>query len=216
MCKRVSRNLFTHSTSTAKFQARAAWLKRKTDSQYNNHVGAGFARPITQNTPTMYNPEIHHRRTIRLQEYDYSSDGLYFITICTHQHKTILGKNIDGQMTLSRSGEIIEKVWNELNIKFPNIICHEYTIMPNHLHGIIQIKNDIVGGQTPPLQQTTLGNIIAFFKYKTTKQVNSDTPLWQRNYYEHIIRNQQAYEEIAAYIIENPINWRNDKLYIEQ
>ena len=137
----------------------------------------------------MYNPEIHHRRTIRLQEYDYSSDGLYFITICTHQHKTTLGKNIDGQMTLSRSGEIIEKVWNELNIKFPNIICHEYTIMPNHLHGIIQIKNDIVGGQTPPLQQTTLGNII---------------------------RNQQAYEEIAAYIIENPINWRNDKLYIEQ
>ena len=164
----------------------------------------------------MYNPEIHHRRTIRLQEYDYSSDGLYFITICTHQHKTTLGKNIDGQMTLSRSGEIIEKVWNELNTKFPNIICHEYTIMPNHLHGIIQIKNDIVGGQTPPLQQTTLGNIIAFFKYKTTKQVNSDTPLWQRNYYEHIIRNQQAYEEIAAYIIENPINWRNDKLYIEQ
>lgn len=164
----------------------------------------------------MYNPEIHHRRTIRLQEYDYSSDGLYFITICTHQHKTTLGKNIDGQMTLSRSGEIIEKVWNELNTKFPNIICHEYTIMPNHLHGIIQIKNDIVGEQTPPLQQTTLGNIIAFFKYKTTKQVNSDTPLWQRNYYEHIIRNQQAYEEIAAYIIENPINWRNDKLYIEQ
>jgi REP element-mobilizing transposase RayT len=119
-------------------------------------------------------------------------------------------------MTLSRSGEIIEKVWNELNTKFPNIICHEYTIMPNHLHGIIQIKNDIVGGQTPPLQQTTLGNIIAFFKYKTTKQVNSDTPLWQRNYYEHIIRNQQAYEEIAAYIIENPINWRNDKLYKEE
>ena len=150
----------------------------------------------------MYNPEIHHRRTIRLQEYDYSSDGLYFITICTHQHKTILGKNIDGQMTLSRSGEIIEKVWNELNTKFPNIICHEYTIMPNHLHGIIQIKNDIVGGQTPPLQQTTLGNIIAFFKYKTTKQVNSDTPLWQRNYYEHIIRNQQAYEEIAANKLE--------------
>ena len=164
----------------------------------------------------MYNPEIHHRRTIRLQEYDYSSDGLYFITICTHQHKTTLGKNIDGQMTLSRSGEIIEKVWNELNTKFPNIICHEYTIMPNHFHGIIQINNDIKGGPTPPLQQTTLGNIIAFFKYKTTKQVNSDTPLWQRNYYEHIIRNQQAYEEIAAYIIENPINWRNDKLYKEE
>jgi REP element-mobilizing transposase RayT len=212
----VSGNLFTHSTSTAKFQARAAWLKRKTDSQYNNHVGAGFARPITQNTPTMYNPEIHHRRTIRLQEYDYSSNGLYFVTICTHGHKNIFGKIVDGNIVLSNKGKVAEEVWHDLNKKYPQVICHEYSIMPNHFHGIIQINNDYQGGQTPPLPQTKLGNIIAFFKYRTSKIINSDTPIWQRNYYEHIIRNQQGYEEIVAYIVENPLNWKNDKLYNEK
>ena len=163
----------------------------------------------------MYDPEIHHRRTIRLQEYDYSADGLYFITICTYQHRNILGKIIDNKVTLSHKGEIVKQVWHELNTKFPNIFCHEYVIMPNHFHGIIQIRNDFEGGQTPPLRRIKLGNVIAFFKYRTTKLINSGITFWQRNYYEHIIRNQHSYEEIAAYIIENPLNWKNDQLYKE-
>lgn len=174
----------------------------------------GLPPPCTRRIKTMYNPEIHHRRTIRLQEYDYSSAGMYFVIICTHQHKTTLGKINDDQMELNQNGRIVEQIWNELNIKYPNIHCHEYCIMPNHFHGIIQIKDDVKGGQTPPLR-TTLGNIIAFFKYQTTKRINKGIPFWQRNYYEHIIRNQQAYEEIAAYIIENPTKWIHDKLYIE-
>lgn len=164
----------------------------------------------------MYNPEIHHRRTIRLQEYDYSSDGLYFVTICTYQHKTTLGKINNGQIELNQNGKIVEQAWNKLNIKYPNTLYHEYCIMPNHFHGIIQIKNDFEGGQTPPLQQTKLGKIIAFFKHQTTKRINQGTPFWQRNYYEHIIRNQEAYEEISAYIIENPTKWIDDKLYKEE
>ena len=164
----------------------------------------------------MYNPEIHHRRTIRLQEYDYSSDGLYFVTICTHGHKNIFGKIVDSNLVLSDKGKVVELVWKELSNKYPQVVCHEYTIMPNHFHGIIQIDNYCQGGQTPPLQQTKLGNIIAFFKYRTAKIINSDSRLWQRNYYEHIIRNQQSYEEITAYVIENPINWRSDKLYNEE
>ena len=170
-------------------------------------------RPYSVTNNNMYNPEIHHRRSIRLQEYDYSSDGLYFVTICTHGHKNIFGKIVDGNIVLSNKGKVAEEVWHDLNKKYPQVICHEYSIMPNHFHGIIQINNDYQGGQTPPLPQTKLGNIIAFFKYRTSKIINSDTPIWQRNYYEHIIRNQQGYEEIAAYIIENPLNWKNDKLY---
>ena len=85
--------------------------------------------------------------------------------------------------------------------------------MPNHIHGIIQIEERIQGGPTPPLRKTTLGNILAYYKYRTTKQLDQRIPLWQRNYYEHIIRNQQSYEEIAAYIVENPVHWKRDKLY---
>ncbi|MBR5599774.1 MAG: transposase [Bacteroidaceae bacterium] len=164
----------------------------------------------------MYNPEMHHRRTIRLQDYDYSSDGFYFVTICVHEHKTTLGRIIDGNILLSEKGEIVKMVWKELEDKYANIACHEYSIMPNHFHGIIQIKNDFEGGQTPPLQKPTLGSIIAYFKYRTTKLIDAGTRFWQRNYYEHIIRNQQAYDEIEAYIIENPLNWETDDLYTEQ
>ena len=186
----------------------------KTDSKQKAddvNVGAGSARP--KNKQTMYNPDIHHRRSIRLKEYDYSSEGLYFVTICSHEHKCVFGEIIDDNIILNRCGNIIDKEWKSLPQHFPNIVCHEYIIMPNHIHGIIQIEERIQGGPTPPLRKTTLGNILAYYKYRTTKQLDQRIPLWQRNYYEHIIRNQQSYEEIAAYIVENPVHWKRDKLY---
>ena len=164
--------------------------------------------------------EYPQRKLHRLKSWDYSQNGYYHITICTQNKRKVLSSvqqiGTDCVIKPSDIGKIVLSCWQKMEEVSPYIKLDYYCLMSNHLHGIIQIKNDIVGGQTPPLQQTTLGNIIAFFKYKTTKQVNSDTPLWQRNYYEHIIRNHQAYEEIAAYIIENPINWRNDKLYKEE
>lgn len=161
----------------------------------------------------MYNPDIHHRRSIRLKEYDYSSEGLYFVTLCSYEHKCIFGEIIDDNIILSNCGNVIEKEWKSLPQHFPNIVCHEYMIMPNHMHGIIQIEGCIQGGPTPPLRKITLGNILAFYKYRTTRLLDLGMPLWQRNYYEHIIRNQQSYEEIAAYIVENPVHWKQDKLY---
>ena len=179
----------------------------------------------------MYNPEIHHRRTIRLQEYDYSSDGLYFVTICTHGHRSLLGAIKDDTMLLNNAGKMVQEWFYRCEEHFPEIRCQEMVVMPNHFHCIWQIvgadrcvcpenaNKDIQGEHTG----SPLHRVVQWFKTMTTNAyINGvkqhgwppfNNRLWQRNYYEHIIRNQQGYEEIAAYIIENPLNWKNDKLY---
>ena len=183
-------------------------------------------------------PEIHHRRNLRLHEYDYSAEGLYFITICIHERKPLLGKIIDGEMFLNEIGQVIEEQYRLLGQRFPHIQCLEHVIMPNHFHCIIQITYNSVGASladalnTPetsfghpqgvPLQNATLGEIIGAFKsitaneclkiYKAKRQTMGK--FWQRNFYEHIIRNQRSYEEIAAYIVENPLRWQDDSLFI--
>ena len=180
---------------------------------------------------TMYNPEIHHRRTIRLQEYDYSSDGLYFVTICVHEHRSLLGSIKDDTMRLNDAGKMVQEWFYRCEEHFPDIKCLEMVIMPNHFHCIWQIvgadrrvcpRNDskaIMGEHAG----SPIHRVVQWFKTMTTnayiKGIKQhgwkpfNTRFWQRNYYEHIIRNQQGYEEIAAYIIENPINWESDKLY---
>ena len=179
----------------------------------------------------MYNPEIHHRRTIRLQEYDYSSDGLYFVTICVHEHRSLLVSIKDDTMHLNDAGKMVQEWFYRCEEHFPDIKCLEMVIMPNHFHCIWQIvgadrcvcpQNDsktILGEHAG----SPLHRVVQWFKTMTTnayiKGIKQhgwkpfNTRFWQRNYYEHIIRNQQGYEEIAAYIIENPINWESDKLY---
>ncbi len=86
-----------------------------------------------------YNPDIHHRKSIRLQGYDYSREGLYFITICTQRSLHLFGEIIDHKIALNDAGYMIDKWWQELKNKFPNIKLHEFIIMPNHIHGIIEI-----------------------------------------------------------------------------
>ncbi|OGI20681.1 MAG: hypothetical protein A3B68_09050 [Candidatus Melainabacteria bacterium RIFCSPHIGHO2_02_FULL_34_12] len=172
-----------------------------------------------------YNPAIHHRRSIRLKEFNYSQNGYYFITICTKNRECYLGKIINKKMTLSNEGKIVLQYWNELPNHFSNVGLDEYVIMPNHLHGIIVIENDLNndnrnaqcrGGVTPPLQHYTLGQIIAYLKYQTTKTINQfyktpGKPFWQRNYYEHIIRNESELTRIHEYIRNNPIQWEFDR-----
>lgn len=182
-----------------------------------------------------YNPNIHHRRTIRLQTYDYSNEGLYFVTICTHNRQPLFGQIVNDEMELNDAGRMVEKQYHLLEQKYSNVTCREYIVMPNHFHCIIQITdNEFVGagsacpktstnttnimhsgGQTPPLRNITLGQIVGYFKYQTTKNVNFNKRLWQRNYYEHIIRTQHSYEEIVTYILENPKRWSKDSLYIK-
>ena len=138
-----------------------------------------------------YNPTIHHRRSIRLKGYDYSQAGMYFVTICVQNHSCLFGKIVGGDMVLNDIGKIVEKCWLEIVQHYPNAILHEYIVMPNHVHGIIELTNDgndTVGAKNfSPLRGTsrTIGAIVRGFKIGVTKQLGYS--VWQRNYWENII-----------------------------
>ncbi|WP_293667529.1 transposase [uncultured Parabacteroides sp.] len=162
-----------------------------------------------------YNPDIHHRHSFRLQGYDYSQEGLYFVTICTHEHKYLFGEIKNDHMTLNNIGEIIKQTWFDLPNHIPNIILDAFCIMPNHIHGIIEITSPNVGAGSKPAQ---LSEIIRQFKTFSARKINiirkiPGTPVWQRNYYEHIIRNNHAYDNIYSYILNNPKKWNEDKMF---
>ncbi len=174
---------------------------------------------------TKYNPKIHHRRSIRLKEYDYSQEGLYFITICTHKHSFLFGKIFDGKMVLNNAGKIANKCWLGIPEHYPNTRLHEYVIMPNHIHGIIEIVVSVGANNYSPLQNgtsKTIGSMVRGYKIGVTKWFRKNVrgqdigpmpSVWQRNYYEQIIRNEQSFLKISNYIINNPTNWLNDKYY---
>lgn len=96
-----------------------------------------------QKKPMPYNPNIHHRRSIRLKGYDYSQAGLYFVTICCHNRMHLFGNVVNGGMELNDAGKIADACWMEIPNHFPNAVLHEYIVMPNHVHGIVELKTDI-------------------------------------------------------------------------
>ena len=197
-----------------------------------------------------YNPQIHHRRSIRLQDYDYSSEGAYFVTMCTQNRECLFGEIVNGQMILNEYGKIVEQCWNDLPNHYDNIALDAYVIMPDHFHGIIFIVGAIqesfnasvnsvdsvnavdsinsVGAihELPRLKQRQqqrqqqrrkmlLPKIVGRFKMNSAKKINQmrNTPgisVWQRNYYEHIIRDEKSLENIRNYIINNPLQWYYD------
>jgi REP element-mobilizing transposase RayT len=223
-----------------------------------------------------YNSNIHHRRSIRLKGYDYSQAGFYFITSCCQHRACLFGEIIeDSVIILNDAGKMIEAEWLKLPQRFNNIKLHEYVVMPNHFHAILEItaavgailvvaqnemgiqNENAVGvslvdtlcvnpsipeNQTPLVsiqtgmgiqdqigqpqglpQQKKIGDIMDAFKSITTVEyirgVNTKHWLafngrfWQRNYYEHIIRNESSYQYIVQYIIHNPSKWLEDKFY---
>ncbi len=170
------------------------------------------------------------RKSIRLSEYDYSQPGYYFITICTHQRQNLFGQIIEGKMYLNELGKIIGNQWHNIPKRFDNVQIEKFVIMPNHFHGIIHVRRGAVsapvrknnvqrtGGGTPPLRPVLLGNVIAYFKYNAAKQINlirqtPGQPVWQRNYYETVIADNNAYAAIWEYIDHNPDKWLVDKNY---
>ncbi len=182
-----------------------------------------------------YNPGIHHRRSIRLKGYDYSQPGLYFVTICTQDRLPLFGKIKNRQMVLNDAGIMVKNWWNELSNKYPNIELHRHITMPNHFHGIIQIvgadlcvcPDDERDG--PILQGEHAGSplqaMVQWFKTMTTNQYICNVKrfgwgpfkgkLWQRNYYEHIIRDEKSYNLLSEYIVNNPRNWKADTYYCQ-
>lgn len=204
-----------------------------------------------------YNPDIHHRRSIRLKGYDYSREGAYFITVCTKDKEWLFGDVINGEMQLNDMGNVALQCWKDIPKHFPNVVLDEFIVMPNHIHGIVifnvgaknispdfrddktvsSIPRDgnvaakdilpifIDGGRNrakniSPLQQhgtsMTIGSVIRGFKIGVTKWARANVAshdLWQRNYYEHIIRNEAELSKIREYIINNPLNWETDENY---
>jgi REP element-mobilizing transposase RayT len=239
-------------------------------------------------------PYIRHRRSIRLRQYDYSREGSYFVTLCSHHRLPLFGQIVGGKMQLNNIGLIIQKCWNDIPLHFPDVVLREFIIMPNHIHGIINIvkshtrtnnachvtiqpphvgarfiapncpmpenvispahhtSENIIApnphaspqnmrstdcavvwenkgainraptrkvggfsGMKNPMLRTDLARVIRWYKGRTTFECRETRNLriWQRNYYEHIIRNPRDYFHIAKYINANPVEWRKDRFY---
>lgn len=171
-------------------------------------------------------PSRHHRRSIRLQGYDYSRPGAYFVTICVQNRECLFGEIVNGQMRLNGIGKIASDSWELLGEQYDHVSLDEWVIMPNHMHGIIIITD---GNADPPLcrggsrtaptvfpSRKPIGRLIGAFKTVSTKRVNESrkTPgaqLWQRNYYEYVVRNNDELNNIRQYIMDNPIKWDTDR-----
>lgn len=186
--------------------------------------------------------KTYHRRSIRLNGYDYVQNGNYFLTLCTRNRECLFGDVRDGKMYLSNYGGLVNECWQEIPVHFPQIVLHEYVIMPNHVHGIIEINNpqstganigrctdtvgvganvvDVGANNYSPLRtpqsrphgtSRTVGSVVRGFKIGVTKQMGFSP--WQRNYYEHIIRNDESYQNIVRYMAQNPLKWEEDCFY---
>jgi REP element-mobilizing transposase RayT len=180
---------------------------------------------------------IHHRRSIRLQRYDYAQAGAYFVTICTQNRECLLGEVVDGEMILNDAGRTVQSMWDSLPDRFPFIELDQFGVMPNHVHGII-----VLTGRHPTMDDRphptlgdhkdrpykargthagTIGRVVQAFKSVTIhgygvgvrhhRWPTFDGRLWQRNYHEHIIRDEDSLNRIREYIAANPLRWELDR-----
>lgn len=211
----------------------------------------------------IFNPAIHHRRSIRLRGYDYSQAGAYFVTICTQDRTCLFGEPVDGEMQLNDAGKMIERWYVELENKFPDIQCDAFVCMPNHVHFIVVAVGSDVVADTPwantqvrpygdggecvgadlrvcptnlrvcptdqgehigsPLHGSPLPGVVQWFKTMTTNEYIRgvknqqwspfNKKLWQRNYWEHVIRDAVSLNHIRQYIMDNPVHWTTDSLH---
>ena len=177
-------------------------------------------RPYVVKTMT-HNPDKHQRRSIRLKDYDYSQAGAYFITICTYNKVYLFGEVVNGETVLNEYSKVVQEEWyRSAEIRY-EVELDAFVVMPNHIHGIATI----VGAQGlaplqhghPPLQRRlrSLSTFITGFKSAVTRRINDlrgtpYSPIWQRNYYEHVIRNEDDLDEIREYMVNNPLKWDLD------
>lgn len=173
----------------------------------------------------------HHRRSIRLKGYDYTRAGMYFVTICAWQKTCLFGEIVNDAMVLNAYGEIVESCWHELPEHYQNVELDEMVVMPNHVHGIIVIT-DVGAGLKPaptkgepapastnaPPKQHGLSEFVRALKTFSARKINvlrnnPGCPVWQRNYYERIIRNEKELDETRMYIMNNPLKWVLDDEY---
>jgi REP element-mobilizing transposase RayT len=151
------------------------------------------------------------RKSLRLPGYDYSQTGAYFVTICVKSRECLFGAVISEEMIVNELGRIVQSYWQNLANHFSHIDLDYFMVMPNHLHGIIFLV-----GAGSPRPQLPLGNLIGYFKFQVTKKINEflktpSTQIWQRGFYEHVIRNEESLNRIREYIMTNPSRWYLDR-----
>jgi putative transposase len=167
-----------------------------------------------------------HRRSIRLSGYDYSQPGAYFLTLCTQDRACLFGEIVDDEMWANDMGLIVAECWLDISNHFPNAELDKYVIMPNHIHGIVNIirARHAVPQPMPPYEQFgrpvsgSIPTLVRSFKSAVTNSINKlrKSPrqtIWQRNYWEHIVRDEIELHHLLEYIRDNPIKWTLDKLY---
>jgi REP element-mobilizing transposase RayT len=177
-----------------------------------------------------YDPDKHARRSIRLRDYDYAQPGAYFVTLCIQNRECLLGEVVEGIMRVNEVGQIIQSVWDELPRHYPGVDIDAFVVMPNHVHGIIVLsavgaalrnRPDEPGQPQGVAPTMSLMDVVHRFKSLTTAQYRHGIirkgcrpflgRLWQRNYYEHIIRNEEELHCIRQYIADNPMRWETDR-----
>ena len=182
-----------------------------------------------------FDPDIHHRRSIRLRDYDYAQVGLYFVTLCIQDRERLFDDVVDDEPLLNDTGLIVAECWRWLADRYDHVELDDWVVMPNHLHGIVNITDDssemrdeVVGSpggsRTAPTNDAAsrraatrkpLGRLVGAFKTVSTNRINAlrDTPgatVWQRDFYEHVIRDERDLDRIRRYIANNPSNWPRD------
>ena len=172
-----------------------------------------------------HDSDIPRRRSIRLSGYDYASAGAYFITVVVRGGLCLFGEVVDGEMRLNGAGEMVRRVWEGMEERFAYVVVDAYVVMPNHVHGVVFLGQTAkaadaftgeTGGDVP-----TLGDVVRVFKSVTTVEygkgvrgmgwVRFEKRLWQRNYYERVIRNGSELRAVREYIVNNPRNWELDR-----
>ena len=179
--------------------------------------------------------DIHPRRSMRMDRYDYTQAGIYFVTIVAQARLSLFGEVVGDEMRLNDAGEMVHKAWERLSCRFPGIEIDTFVVMPNHIHGIIVVNQPVeartrgtLAAYVEPSHQPrattrvapTLGDVVGAYKSITTVEyirgvkANAWTPfpgrLWQRNYYDHIVRNNESLTGIRQYILDNPAKWAYD------
>jgi putative transposase len=167
------------------------------------------------------NPPIPQRKSIRLPGYDYTLAGAYFITLVTWQRECLFGEIVSGEVRLSKLGSMVASEWQRLAKRFPAVELEEWVVMPNHFHGIIVLSGDAQRDHNSPTRESfrspvagSIPTILRSFKSSVTqwaKGASLGTAIWHRNYYEHVIRNEQEFDQIRLYIQENPRRWAEDE-----
>ena len=157
---------------------------------------------------------LRQRKSPRLRGYDYSSEGAYFVTICTHQRRHLFGSITDGNMCLSAAGDIAAACWRSIPQHYPAVELDAFVIMPNHVHGILFLHGD------SGAFKTILGRVINAYKGAVTARIRStqsdDGLVWQGRYHDHIIRDPESLSRIQQYVEKNPLLWSEDVFFAQE